>query len=211
MDCRLPGKNTGGDISFSRGIFLTQESNLNSCKAGRRILYCWAPGETPSWGYPLNENDYMSKNWDVPVYNSFFWFVNQSVRELTTLSHISLLSYLRISKHCNARHFTKWHVYFFSFEFLKQTYFLCCKMRMAPLHKLSWGLNKPKKCFRAVTDIANGNLPWSTEDSAWCSVMTWMEREWGERSEKRMYVHMWPIHLTVQQRLMQHCKAMILQ
>ena len=69
-------------------------------KAGRRILYCWAPGETPSWGYPLNDNDYMSKNWDVPVYNSFFWFVNQSVRELITLTHNSLLSQLRISKQC---------------------------------------------------------------------------------------------------------------
>ena len=63
--------------------------------------------------------------------------------------------------------------------------------------------------------IASGNLLYSTGSSAWCSVMTQMGgmgvRVEGRSKREGIYVYIWLIHFTVQQKLTQHCKAIILQ
>ena len=60
--------------------------------------------------------------------------------------------------------------------------------------------------LRYTAQITAENLPDSTGNSTQCSVVTWM----GRKSKKRGDI-IWLIHFAGQQKLMQHCKATILE
>ena len=72
------------------------------------------------------------------------------------------------------------------------------------------GLTNTLPC---VKQIASGSLLYSTGSSAQCSVMTQMRGGCGEGRSKRecIQVYIQVINFIVQQKLTQHCKAILLQ
>ena len=74
---------------------------------------------------------------------------------------------------------------------------------------MNWEIQIDMYTLLCVKQIASGNLLYNTGSSAQCSVMTQMDRVGGGR--EGIYVYIQLIHLIVQQKLTQHCKATILQ
>ena len=56
--------------------------------------------------------------------------------------------------------------------------------------------------------ITSEDLLYSTGNSTWCSVVTWMG---GKSTREGICVYIWLVHFAVQQELAQHCKATIPQ
>ena len=79
----------------------------------------------------------------------------------------------------------------------------------------NWEIKIDIYTLPCVKQVASGNLLYSTGSSAQCSVMTQMGGMGGgvRGTSKRegIYVYIQLIHFVVQQKLIQHCKEIILQ
>ena len=74
---------------------------------------------------------------------------------------------------------------------------------------MNWEISFYVNTLPCVKQRAGGNLQYNTGSSAWCSVMSWMVG--GRTKREGIYVYIEQSHLIVQQKLTQHCKAIILQ
>ena len=79
---------------------------------------------------------------------------------------------------------------------------------------MNWESRIVIQTLRCVKQMDTGKLLESTGSSAQCSVMTeGRDGGWAQGRSKREGTHVYikPIHFIVQQKLTQHCKAIILQ
>ena len=83
--------------------------------------------------------------------------------------------------------------------------------RMDWLHLPAWMCKIMLDIYATMCKTASGKLLYSTGSSAQWSVMTWRSgmEEWEGGSGRTRYL--WLIHVVVQQKLAQHCKAIISQ
>ena len=79
----------------------------------------------------------------------------------------------------------------------------------------NWEIRIDIYTLPCVKQIASGNLLYSTGSSSWCSVVTYMGGMGvgveGRSKREGIYVYIQLIPFIVEQKLTEHCKAIILQ